>query len=211
MTPQIEAFLEMMAVERDASPHTLSAYGRDLADAETWLGDAGGLMSAPQEALEAWFADLSRRGLSAATAARRRAPLPEPVPARQITGRSLIVVAVLLVAAVLVAPTLRAFLNQQLEISAAREEIAAMQAQREDYERRIQLWDDPAYVTQQARERLELVMPGETLYSVTGRPSETDTATETEDTPAAGADEVVNTRLPWAEGLWDSAVRAGLE
>ncbi|EKY29149.1 site-specific tyrosine recombinase XerD [Brevundimonas diminuta 470-4] len=73
MTPQIEAFLEMMAAERDASPHTLAAYGRDLADAETWLGDAGGLMAAPQEALEAWFADLSRRGLSAATAARRRA------------------------------------------------------------------------------------------------------------------------------------------
>jgi integrase/recombinase XerD len=72
MTPQVEAFLEMMAVERDASPHTLSAYGRDLADAETWLGDAGGLMGASQEAVEAWFTDLSRRGLSAATAARRR-------------------------------------------------------------------------------------------------------------------------------------------
>ena len=72
MTPQVEAFLEMMAVERDASPHTLSAYGRDLADAETWLSDAGGLMGASQEAVEAWFADLSRRGLSAATAARRR-------------------------------------------------------------------------------------------------------------------------------------------
>lgn len=73
MTPQIEAFLEMMAVERDASPHTLSAYGRDLADAETWLSDAGGLMKADEGALEAWFSDLSRRGLSAATAARRRA------------------------------------------------------------------------------------------------------------------------------------------
>ena len=72
MTPQVEAFLEMMAVERDASPHTLSAYGRDLADAEVWLSDAGGLIGAPQEAVEAWFADLSRRGLSAATAARRR-------------------------------------------------------------------------------------------------------------------------------------------
>ena len=33
-SPQIEAFLEMMAVERDASPHTLSAYARDLTDAE---------------------------------------------------------------------------------------------------------------------------------------------------------------------------------
>ncbi|MEE2849976.1 MAG: tyrosine recombinase [Pseudomonadota bacterium] len=72
MTPQIEAFLEMMAVERDASPHTLSAYGRDLADAEMALSDAGGLIKADAEAVEAWFADLSRRGLSAATAARRR-------------------------------------------------------------------------------------------------------------------------------------------
>jgi len=73
MTPQIEAFLEMMVVERDASPHTLAAYGRDLADAQAWLDDAGGLLKADETALEAWFADLSRRGLSAATAARRRA------------------------------------------------------------------------------------------------------------------------------------------
>jgi len=72
MTPQIEAFLEMMAVERDASPHTLSAYGRDLADAEAALSPAGGLLKADAAAVEAWFADLSRRGLSAATAARRR-------------------------------------------------------------------------------------------------------------------------------------------
>lgn len=149
-----------------------------------------------------------RRALSpAAMAARRRAPLPDPVPARQITGRSLLVVAVLLVAAVLVAPTLRAFLNQQLEIAAAEEEIAAMQAQREDYEERIRLWDDPGYVTQQARERLELVMPGETLYSVTGVPEEA----PRDPRPEAPAGEPVNTHLPWAEGLWDSAVRAGLE
>jgi integrase/recombinase XerD len=69
-TPQVEAFLEMMAVERDASPHTLSAYARDLADAEAGLSQ--GLMEADAEAVEAWFAGLSTRGLSAATAARRR-------------------------------------------------------------------------------------------------------------------------------------------
>jgi integrase/recombinase XerD len=73
--PRIEAFLEMMAVERDASPHTLAAYGRDLADAADGLAAAGGLMAADREAVEAWFADLSRRGLSAATAARRRSAL----------------------------------------------------------------------------------------------------------------------------------------
>ncbi len=70
-SPQIEAFLEMMAVERDASPHTLSAYARDLADAEAGVG-SGGLVSADEAAVEAWFSGLATRGLSAATAARRR-------------------------------------------------------------------------------------------------------------------------------------------
>ena len=70
-SPQVEAFLEMMAVERDASPHTLSAYARDLADAEASLGSKG-LIEADETAIESWFASLSTRGLSAATAARRR-------------------------------------------------------------------------------------------------------------------------------------------
>lgn len=69
-SPQIEAFLEMMAVERDASPHSLSAYARDLNDAED--AAPGGLMTADETAIEGWFADLSRRGLSPATQARRR-------------------------------------------------------------------------------------------------------------------------------------------
>ena len=72
VTPQIEAFLEMMAVERDAAPNTLAAYGRDLADAEAGLGKSGGLMGADSPALETWYAGLSQSGLSAATAARRR-------------------------------------------------------------------------------------------------------------------------------------------
>ncbi len=69
-TPQIEAFLEMMAVERDASPHTLSAYGRDLADAEASV--EGGLMRGDEAGVEAWYAGLARQGLSPATQARRR-------------------------------------------------------------------------------------------------------------------------------------------
>ena len=72
-SPQIEAFLEMMAVERDASPHTLSAYARDLADADG--GVDGGLMSANETAVEGWYAGLAMRGLSPATQSRRRAAL----------------------------------------------------------------------------------------------------------------------------------------
>jgi integrase/recombinase XerD len=69
-----EAFLEMMAVERAAARNTLSAYARDLADASAFLGRRGrDLASASAADVEAYFADLGARGLSPATAARRRA------------------------------------------------------------------------------------------------------------------------------------------
>ncbi|MEP6967369.1 MAG: tyrosine recombinase [Pseudomonadota bacterium] len=70
----IEAFLEMMAAERACAANTLTAYGRDLADAQGFLARRGrDLASAGAEEIEAWFADLGARGLAPATAARRRA------------------------------------------------------------------------------------------------------------------------------------------
>ena len=69
-----EAFLEMMAVERAAAANTLTAYGRDLADAQGFLAGRGGdLSDAPAEEIEAYFQDLGARGMAASTAARRRA------------------------------------------------------------------------------------------------------------------------------------------
>ena len=69
-----EAFLEMMAVERAAAKNTLSAYARDLADAAGFLSGRGrDLAVASAEDVEAYFAALGARGLSPATAARRRA------------------------------------------------------------------------------------------------------------------------------------------
>ncbi len=72
---RVDAFLEMMAAERAAARNTLLAYARDLEDARAWLLPRGGLGAAEPEAVEAYFAELGRRGLSAATAARRRAAL----------------------------------------------------------------------------------------------------------------------------------------
>src|SRR5581483_7192159 len=69
-----DAFLEMMAAERAAAVNTLTAYGRDLDDAEAFLGRRGrNLQDAAAEDIEAWFQDLAARGLSPATASRRRA------------------------------------------------------------------------------------------------------------------------------------------
>ena len=69
-----EAFLEMMAVERSAARNTLTAYAKDLEDASGFLAGQGrDLSSASLEDVEAYFGDLSARGLSPSTAARRRA------------------------------------------------------------------------------------------------------------------------------------------
>jgi integrase/recombinase XerD len=70
----IDAFLEMMSVERAAARNTLTAYGKDLADAQAFLAGRGrDLASASAEDVEAYFAGLGAKGLSPATAARRRA------------------------------------------------------------------------------------------------------------------------------------------
>ncbi|USQ95029.1 site-specific tyrosine recombinase XerD [Caulobacter sp. RL271] len=69
----VDAFLEMMAVERAAARNTLTAYGKDLEDARAFLARSGqDLDDAGAETVEAYFQDLGARGLSPATAARRR-------------------------------------------------------------------------------------------------------------------------------------------
>jgi integrase/recombinase XerD len=69
-----EAFLEMMAGERAAAANTLRAYAKDLEDAQGYLARRdSGLARASAEAIEGYFQDLGARGLSPATAARRRA------------------------------------------------------------------------------------------------------------------------------------------
>jgi integrase/recombinase XerD len=71
-----DAFLEMMAAERASARNTLTAYGRDLEDAQGFLAARGsGLAEAAAEDVEAYFTDLGRRGLAPATAARRRSAL----------------------------------------------------------------------------------------------------------------------------------------
>jgi integrase/recombinase XerD len=65
----IESFLEMLSAERGARVNTLDAYARDLDDAREHV--RGGLRDASAEAIEAYVAGLTRRGLAPATARRR--------------------------------------------------------------------------------------------------------------------------------------------
>jgi integrase/recombinase XerD len=68
----IELFLDMLAAERGAAANTLAAYRRDLADFSAALTRRGGsLATASSDELRDYLRTLSRRGLNAASVARR--------------------------------------------------------------------------------------------------------------------------------------------
>jgi integrase/recombinase XerD len=65
-------YLDMLAAERGAGKNTLAAYGRDLADFTEHLAGAGrSIATASTEDLRAYLGDLTRRGMTPATVARR--------------------------------------------------------------------------------------------------------------------------------------------
>ncbi|HWS06327.1 MAG TPA: site-specific tyrosine recombinase XerD [Xanthobacteraceae bacterium] len=65
-------YLDMLAAERGAGKNTLAAYGRDLADFAEHLAGAGrSIATASTEDLRAYLGALARRGMTAATVARR--------------------------------------------------------------------------------------------------------------------------------------------
>ena len=68
----IELFLDMLAAERGVAANTLAAYRRDLSDfAAALAGRGGSLTTASNEQVRAYLQTLSRRGLVAASVARR--------------------------------------------------------------------------------------------------------------------------------------------
>jgi len=68
----IDLYLDMLAAERGAAANTLEAYRRDLGDFSHHLGAQGGAIATAQaEEIRGYLGDLSGRGFSAASVARR--------------------------------------------------------------------------------------------------------------------------------------------
>ncbi|WP_240046473.1 FtsB family cell division protein [Arthrobacter agilis] len=126
-----------------------------------------------------------------------------PIPAKTFSGRMLALAVVLIAVIVLLAPSVSRYVQQQSELDALRADIARQQEQQADYTDELARWDDPAFVKQQARERIFLVMPGETRYLVKG--SEGIEQGTGEGSAAQPED------LPWVDSLWNSVERAATD
>jgi len=124
----------------------------------------------------------------------------------RFSGFSLIMVGVLVLAVVVLAPTVAAFAQQRQQIAELR---AAVSAQEEEVQRlrdERERWNDETFIMTQARERLYYVMPGEVSYLVIDDRSDAakaDAATEV-------SAEVTESKGDWMRTLLDSVMIAGL-
>jgi cell division protein FtsB len=123
-----------------------------------------------------------------------------------LTVRLIVLAVVVMIAAVLLVPTVRAWVQQTSETSRLRAELAAHEAERDALDRELARWDDESYVVGQARDRLSFVMPGDHVWRVL----DADTVVEDVDptTGKAVTDGVVGadggSDRAWYTTLWES-------
>jgi cell division protein FtsB len=118
-----------------------------------------------------------------------------------LTGRRMMVAAMVLFLVVVLASPFQTYLNRRASVAASEREQQQLNAQLAELQHQSELWQDPAYVARQARIRLQYIRPGDTLYTVLdahGHPI---------DPPAPAAAEKVTRidhRPNWNSLLWAS-------
>ena len=117
----------------------------------------------------------------------------------------LILASIFVMLAVTLVPTLRSTLNQRRQINDLRSQLAQQGQTVAALQQQQRQWSDPAYVEQQARERLKFVRVGETSYTVIdAEPAPADTGGP----KIAAPPQPSTANSPWYGQVWQSMVIA---
>ena len=115
------------------------------------------------------------------------------------TRRGLVLLSITAFLMVLLGSTVAAYVGQRQDIVALRDRVAAQEQDVAALETSRERWRDPAYVEQQARQRLKFVKPGERSYTVL----DADPSDATKD-PVPSVDDETTPALPWYATVWES-------
>lgn len=152
----------------------------------------------------------SRPASSRAAAGGQSVDVREWASGIRLSAFSVIMLSLVVLGAWVLVPTLGTFIDQRQKIAAleasvqvSEDEIAALEQERER-------WQDPAYITTQARERLYYVKPGEVVYLIdndldpAALPQEQEAVSDTlEEKPADWMGQLLRTLT--SSGLADTA------
>jgi cell division protein FtsB len=123
-----------------------------------------------------------------------------------LTVRLIVLSVVVLLALVLLVPTVRGAVQQSAEIDRLRAELARHEAERDRLEVELARWEDRTYVVEQARSRLQFVFPGDKVW----RTLDADTVVEDVDPLTGQAVDAgpvgtdPTTGVPWYQSVWES-------
>lgn len=84
----------------------------------------------------------------------------------RLSGFAVIMLSLVVLGAWVLVPTLGTYIDQRQKIAALEDAVQLSQDQIDALEREQQRWNDPAFITTQARERLYYVKPGEVVYLI---------------------------------------------
>ncbi|TLP99554.1 septum formation initiator family protein [Nesterenkonia salmonea] len=122
------------------------------------------------------------------------------VPERTFSGRMIVLTIVTLVVISFLVPTVRTYMQQREEINELAGQISEEQQRQDELYSELARWDDPQFVQRQARERINLMVPGERRYHVIGDLQEHEVHTDSADDAAEDRD--------WTDDLWESVIES---
>ena len=124
----------------------------------------------------------------------------------RFSGFLAIMLGLVVLAALVLVPTFGTYLDQRQRIDALQQSVRVTEQQIADLERERERWNDPAYITTQARERLYYVKPGEVVYLVDNDLDPVDVPQE----QAPVSEDVEETRTDWMAQFVRSVIHAGV-
>ncbi|WEO76211.1 septum formation initiator family protein [Cryobacterium sp. SO2] len=125
----------------------------------------------------------------------------------RLSGFSFVMMGILVLAVVVLAPSVRTYAEQRQQIDELRASVAAQEAVVDDLKDERERWNDRTFVTTQARDRLSYVMPGDISFLVlndTGASVDADADTTTVSTA------IQDTDVDWVDSIFRSVMTAGL-
>lgn len=112
-----------------------------------------------------------------------------------ISTRLVVVLTVAAILAVMLVPSVYQWWQQERELAQIKTQVAEQQEKNAQMQRQLDLWNDPDYISTQARERLGYVRPGETQYTVV------DPGSQYQDSAMASAATPTGPARPWVQQL----------
>jgi cell division protein FtsB len=117
-----------------------------------------------------------------------------------LTGRALVLGAVMVLLALVLASPLQRYVQQRDSLSQSQQRLNESTERVAELQKLKQQWADPAYVEQQARARLQYARPGDTVYVVVDPSKRTSDASADQSAPVTTSGGQSN----WRAKSWTS-------